>query len=355
MKGIVLHGGLGTRLRPLTYSGPKQLIQVANKPISQYVIEDLIESGIRDIAIVLGNTFPEIVMDYYGDGSRFGARFEYIFQEKPLGIAHAVSLCEEFVGNDKFVVYLGDNILQYGIKKYVSKFIERDLDSMILLKEVEDPRSFGVAKFSVDGKLVGLVEKPKDPPSKYAVIGVYMFKPIVFQAIKKLKPSWRGEYEITDTIQMLIDWGLKVGYEIIEGWWFDTGKKDDILTVNSIILDERIKDKKILGNIEESRIEGRVEIGENARIVSSHIRGPAIIGRDAEIINSYVGPYTSIGRGVKIIDSGVEYSIIMDESHIEGINIINESLIGRKTIIRKSKSGLPFVKLSLSDHSYIEL
>lgn len=218
MKGVILHGGAGTRLRPLTFSGPKQLIPVANKPVSQYVLEDLLDCGIRDTAIILGETFPELVKEHYGDGSRFGCRITYIYQGKPLGIAHAVGLTKEFVGDDKFIVYLGDNLLQYGIKEYVKYFDEHDFDAMILLKEVEDPRMFGVARFDDKGNLIRLVKKPKEPPSNYAVIGVYFFKPVVFEVIKDLKTSWRGEYEITNTIQSLLDRGYKVNYKIIEEW-----------------------------------------------------------------------------------------------------------------------------------------
>ncbi|MGC8935624.1 MAG: sugar phosphate nucleotidyltransferase, partial [Thermoproteota archaeon] len=188
MKGIILHGGAGTRLRPLTFSGPKQLIPVANKPVSQYVLEDLVSSNVKEVAIVLGETFPELVKEYYKDGSSFGARITYIYQGKPLGIAHAVKLCKDFVGNDKFVVYLGDNMLQNGIKQYLEEFLRKDYDAMVLLKEVENPGSFGVAKFDERGNLVKLVEKPKVPPSNYALIGVYFFKPVVFDVIKELKP-----------------------------------------------------------------------------------------------------------------------------------------------------------------------
>ncbi|MEM5867796.1 MAG: sugar phosphate nucleotidyltransferase, partial [Candidatus Aenigmatarchaeota archaeon] len=194
MRGIILHGGAGTRLRPLTFSGPKQLIPIANKPVSQYVLEDLISCGIKDIAIVLGEIFPELVKEHYGNGSKFGVKITYIHQGKPLGIAHAISLCKEFIGEEKFIVYLGDNLLQNGIKSYLEKFIKEDYDAFILLKEVEDPKKFGVAQFDEKGNLIKLIEKPKIPPSKYALVGVYFFKPIIFDIIKDLKPSWRGEY-----------------------------------------------------------------------------------------------------------------------------------------------------------------
>ncbi|MCX8205199.1 MAG: glucose-1-phosphate thymidylyltransferase, partial [Candidatus Nezhaarchaeota archaeon] len=241
MKGIILHGGAGTRLRPLTFSGPKQLIPVANKPVSQYVLEDIRDSGVKDVAIVLGEIYPELVREHYGDGSKFGVKITYIYQGRPLGIAHAVGLCRGFVGEDRFVVYLGDNLLQSGIKKYVEAFLSGDYDAYILLKEVDDPTRFGVAKFDQNGRLVGLVEKPKVPPSKYALVGVYFFKPVVFEVLRELKPSWRGELEITDALQLMLERGYRVGYGFVDGWWLDTGKKDDVLYANALILDERIK------------------------------------------------------------------------------------------------------------------
>jgi glucose-1-phosphate thymidylyltransferase len=328
MKGVLLHGGMGTRLRPLTYSGPKQLIPVANKPVSQYVLEDLIRTGICEISIILGETFPEFVKMHYGDGSKFGVHITYIYQGKPKGIAHAISLCKNFVGDDRFVVYLGDNLLQYGIEAYVKRFVKGDFDAFILLKDVEDPTIFGVAEFDEDGGLVRLVEKPRVPPSNFAVIGVYMFKPVVFDIIKDLKPSWRGEYEITDTIQLMLERGYKVGYDFVEGWWLDTGKKDDILYANALILDERIE-RRILGKVVNSKVIGRVFLDEGAKIVNSDIRGPCIIGKNCVIENSFIGPYTSIGDTSKVLNSSIEYSIILSEAVLEGVDRLEESLIGK--------------------------
>jgi glucose-1-phosphate thymidylyltransferase len=353
MKGVVLHGGAGTRLRPLTFSGPKQLIPVANKPVSQYVLEDLLDCGIRDIAIILGETFPELVREYYGDGSRFGCRVTYIYQGKPLGIAHAVGLCKEFVDGDKFVVYLGDNLLQYGIKRYCEEFINGDYDAYILFKEVDDPSRFGVPEFDDEGNLVRLIEKPKEPPSKYAIIGVYFFKPIIFDIIKDLRPSWRGEYEITDAIQLMLDRGYKVGYGFVEGWWFDTGKKDDILEVNAVILDERIR-RDIEGEVIDSRVEGRVSIGEGSKIVNSIVRGPSIIGRNCIIENSFIGPYTSIGDNCRIISSSIEYSVVLEGAIIEGIERLEESLIGRNVRIRRD-AGRKVINLHVGDYSELNL
>jgi len=353
MKGVILHGGAGTRLRPLTFSGPKQLIPVANKPVSQYVVEDLRDSGVKDIAIVLGETFPELVREHYGDGSGFGVRVTYVYQGKPLGIAHAVGLCRDFVEDDKFVVYLGDNLLQYGIKKYVDKFLGGGFDAMVLLKEVDDPGRFGVAEFDEGGRLVRVVEKPEVPPSRYALVGVYFFTPVVFKAIEELKPSWRGEYEITDAIQMLIDWGLSVGYEFVEGWWVDTGKKDDILAVNALILDERAK-RDVRGEVVDSRVEGRVEIGEGTRVVNSIVRGPVIIGRNCLVENSFIGPYTSVGDNARIVDSGVEYSIVMEGAVIDGVERLEESLIGRRAKVLRNRVR-NVIRLHVGDYSEVEI
>ena len=353
MKGVILHGGAGTRLRPLTFSGPKQLIPVANKPISQYALEDLRDSGIREIAIILGNVYPEKVINHYGDGSRFGVKITYIHQGEPKGIAHAVGLCKEFVAGDDFVVYLGDNLIQHGIKKYLNEFQNGEYDGYILLKEVEDPTRFGVAKFDDSGNLVDVIEKPRQPPSSYAVIGIYFFKPVVFDVIKELKPSWRGEYEITDTIRLMMQKGYKIGYSIIDGWWFDTGKKDDILQVNSIILDETIK-REIRGEVIDSRIDGRITIMEDTKIVNSTIRGPSIIGRNCIIENSYIGPYTSIGDNAKIIGSSIEYSIILKGATINGIDRLEESLIGENAKLVKSNKRNA-IKLHIGDYSEVIL
>ena len=353
MKGVILHGGAGTRLRPLTFSGPKQLIPVANKPISQYVLEDLRDSGIRDIAIILGNVYPEKVINHYGDGSRFGVKITYIHQGEPKGIAHAVGLCKEFVAGDDFVVYLGDNLIQRGIEKYLNEFQSGEYDGYILLKEVEDPTRFGVAKFDDSGRLVDVIEKPKQPPSNYAVIGIYFFKPVVFDVIKELKPSWRGEYEITDTIRLMMKKGYRIGYSVIDGWWFDTGKKDDILQVNSIILDETMK-REIRGEVIDSRIDGRVTIMEDTKVVNSTIRGPCIIGRSCLIENSYIGPYTSIGDNAKIIRSSMEYSIVLKGAIIEGIDRLEESLIGESAKLIKSHRRNA-IKLHVGDYSEVIL
>ena len=352
VKGVILHGGAGTRLRPLTFTGPKQLIPVANKPVSQYVLEDLVSAGIRDIAIILGETYPEMVREYYGNGSEFGCKITYIYQGKPLGIAHAVSLVKRFVEDERFVVYLGDNILQHGIKEHVKEFLRGDYDAFVLLKEVENPSMFGVARFK-EGRLTGFVEKPKDPPSRYAVVGVYMFKPLVFDIIKDLRPSWRGEYEITDALQLMLERRYNVGYGFVRGWWFDTGKADDILRVNAVILDERVR-RDVKGEVINSRVEGRVEVGERTRVVSSTIRGPVVIGKNCIVKDSFIGPYTSIGDNVKIISSSLEYCVVLRDTSIEGVERLEESLIGRNVELRRNKDG-SFLKLRIGDYSEVFL
>jgi glucose-1-phosphate thymidylyltransferase len=353
MKAVILHGGAGTRLRPLTFTGPKQLIPVANKPISQYVLEDLRDSAIKDIAIVLGNIYPEKVINYYGDGARFGVKITYIHQGDPKGIAHAVGLCEDFADGDDIVVYLGDNLFQNGIRKYLQEFQRGGYDCYIILKEVEDPTRFGVAKFDSNGKLVDVVEKPKQPPSNYAITGAYFFKPLIFDTITQLKPSWRGEYEITDAIRLIIQNGYRVGYGVHEGWWFDTGKKDDILFVNSVILDEGIK-PDVRGEIVDSKINGRVMVCEGTRIVKSTIRGPCIIGKNCKIENAYIGPYTSIGNNTEITDSSVEYSIVMDNVLIKEIRRLEESIIGSNAKLIK-EAEVDSIRLQVGDYSEIIL
>ena len=240
MKGIILHGGHGTRLRPLTHTGPKQLLKIANKPMSQYVLEDLRDAGIKQIAIIIGDVYPEKVKEFYGNGEKFGVNLTYVYQDNPKGIAHAISLCYDFIGTDKFVVYLGDNILRTGLLSYVKKFQSSSNDAQILLAEVENPSQFGVAKIQ-ENKILKIIEKPKDPPSNLAVIGVYFLTPKIFEIIKQLKPSWRGELEITEALQLLMDNDLQIDHDYVTGWWKDTGTPKDILHANKLILESMIQ------------------------------------------------------------------------------------------------------------------
>jgi len=334
LKGVVLHGGHGTRLRPLTHTGPKQLIPVANKPISQYVLEDLRDSGVKDIAIILGDIYPDKVKEYYGDGERFGVRLDYIYQGEPKGIAHAVGLCEGYVGDSEFVVYLGDNLLKGGVGRFARIFEDSDYDAMVLLCEVGKPQLFGVAKFDGTGRLVGLVEKPKTPPSSYALIGIYFFRPVIFDMIRKLEPSWRGELEITEAIHLLVVNGYNVQHHIVSGWWKDTGTADDILEANRLVLDDL--GTRIEGTVEDhSSIQGRVTIGSNSVVKSTAlIRGPVVIGQNSVIEgNVYVGPYTSIGNNVLVKKGEIEDSIIMDGCLIDVNERITDSIIGPNTKI----------------------
>lgn len=342
MRGVVLHGGKGTKLRPLTHTGPKQLIPVANKPISQYVLEDLKNSGIREIAIILGDTHPEKVKKYYGNGEKFGVRITYINQGKPKGIAHAVGLCKEYIQDNCFVVYLGDNLLKGGIKSLVQQFTTSSNDAMVLLCKVREPKRFGVAKFDDKGKLTKLVEKPKHPPSHYALTGIYFFKPVIFDMIQQLKPSWRNELEITEAIQLLLENGYKIDHQIVKDWWKDTGTPEDILEANRLILDELEPENK--GTIEKhALIQGRVSIGEDATVKrGSTIRGPAIIGHNSTIESDvYIGPYTSVGNYTTIKSGEIENSIIMDHCHIDIDDKITHSLVGPYSNIASSQNKRP--------------
>jgi len=359
LKGVLLHGGHGTRLRPLTHTGPKQLIKIAGKPISQWAIEDMKNSGIKDIAIVLGDLAPERVIEHYKDGKWLGINITYIYQGYPYGLAHAVYCVKDYIRDEPFVVYLGDNLVFEGIAKFVEKFEESSADAYILLVKVPDPQRFGVAKFDEKGRLVGLIEKPKKPPSPYALAGIYFFRPPnIFKAVEQLRPSWRGELEITEAIQKLIDWGYRVDYDIITGWWKDTGTPEDILEANRILLDGKTE-TKILGKVEERAvIEGRVFINKGAIIKSeATIRGPAYIGEGTVIgDDTYIGPYTSIGDGCYIEDVEIENSVIMDNVEIKDIDIrITNSIIGSYTVISKNRIKPSGVQMIIGERTKLYL
>jgi len=339
-----LHGGHGTRLRPLTHTGPKQLIPVAGKPISQYCLEDLHDAGVRDVAVILGSAWPEKVREYYGDGSKLGMRLRYIHQGEPRGLAHAVGLARDFVGQERFVVYLSDNLLKGGTAEHTRTFALGNADAMILLSKVSRPERFGVARFDTKGKLEALVEKPKQPPSPFALVGVYFFTPTVFDAIEDLKPSWRGELEITDAIQSLLSAGRDVQHRFVEGWWKDTGTPEDILEANRLILDEKLINPEIEGTVEEgAEIQGRVRLKERACIrKGSTVRGPAHIGKGTTIEpGTYIGPYTSVGNNCRIALCELEDSIVMDGCTIETKQRITNSLIGPETEILGHENALP--------------
>jgi glucose-1-phosphate thymidylyltransferase len=351
MKGLILSGGKGTRLRPLTFTQAKQLVPVANKPVLFYGIEALKEAGIREIGIVVGETKDEI-KEAVGDGKRWGIEITYIEQEEPLGLAHAVLISEEFLGREPFVMYLGDNILKSGITSLVKEFKKKKPNSLILLTEVPNPQMFGVAELR-DGKVVKLVEKPKRPMSNLALVGVYMFDFHIFDAAKSIKPSWRNELEITDAIQYLVNHGYEVHPHLVSGWWKDTGKIEDILEANRLIL-ETIS-SEIQGKIDSgSKINGKVIIEKDVLVQNSIIRGPAIIGAETEIIDSYIGPFTSIQRKCRIIRTEIEHSIIMEGSEIMDVGSrIDESLIGREVKIYKCPPKPSAYRFMVGDKSEI--
>lgn len=353
LKALILSGGKGTRLRPLTFTTAKQLIPVANKPILGYVIDQTSQAGITDTGIIIAPETGEYVKDYVKDGSAWGINVTYMPQE-PLGLAHAVKTARNFLEDEPFVMCLGDNLLGEGITGLVDKFNMEKLDALILLKEVENPGAFGVAVLDEKGNVIKLIEKPKEPPSNLALVGVYIFSSRIHEAIDRIKPSWRNELEITDAIQELINMGCNVKSEILNSWWLDTGKKDDILTANSIVLDEYIKNE-IHGSVDnKSKVTGRVKIDRDSVVINSIIRGPAAIGRNAHIENSFIGPYTSIGDNTKIVDSSIEHCVILDNAQVRGIERLEDSLIGKDVKVLKNNSHKA-LKLMIGDYSEIEV
>ncbi|MBO8175049.1 MAG: glucose-1-phosphate thymidylyltransferase [Thermococcus sp.] len=352
MKALILSGGHGTRLRPLTYSQQKQLIPVANKPVLFYAIEDVIEAGIHDIGIIIGPNAEQVkktVMSVEWDAS-----IKFIYQGEPLGLAHAIKVARDYLGDDDFVMYLGDNILREGIVRHLEHFKKGDFDASILLCEVPNPQQFGVAELSEDGKTIKrLIEKPKVPPSNLALVGIYFFKPIIHEAVKHLKPSWRGELEITDAIQWLIDHGYKVGWTKVTGWWKDTGKPEDILDANRLILDDIERDIRVETR---AKIIGRVVIEEGTEIdENTVIKGPAIIGKNCKIRNAYIGPYTSIGNNCVIENTEIEDSVILEGSEIRCGGRIVESLIGRNVKILEQNNHPIGRRLIIGDNSQLTL
>ena len=342
MKGLILSGGHGTRLRPLTHTGPKQLIPLANKPSILYCLEDLRDAGITNIGVTLGDILPEKVKELLGDGSTYGVKVTYIVQGYPSGIAHAILCAESFIGGDPFCVYLGDNVLKGGIRPMVEEFLAARHDAEVMLCHVPNPEIFGVAELDSNGDIVSLVEKPKAPRSDLALVGIYLLRENIFPIIRGLKPSWRNELEITEAIENLRKQGGRIKAHIVKGWWKDTGKPEDILEANRLLIDDL--ERRIEGSVEDgARVEGRVRVGPGTSVKSgSVIRGPSIIGRDCVIgPDTYVGPYTSIGDHSRIVRADIESSIVIGECEIEGTNKIINSLIGRHTTIRSAGNRLP--------------
>lgn len=338
MKGLILCAGKGTRMRPITYSLPKQLIPVANRPVIHYAFESFRQAGITELGIVVSDNRKDIE-PLLGDGAEWGMTFTYIDQPETRGIAHAVLCAEEFVGDDTFLLYLGDNLLEKGVGGLVDAYHRGGQDAAIMLKEVPEPQHFGVAEVKGD-KIVSIKEKPRKPKSNLAVIGVYIFNPKVFEAAKSIKPSARGELEITDTISKLIEMGCEVTHHVVDGWWKDTGQKSDMIEANRALLNavRGVIEGKVDG---DSVIEGEVIVDAGAEVTGSRISGPAIIGRESRIVNSYIGPYTSIGDNVRVENSEIENSIVMSGATISGLDMrIESSLIGRKARIEKT-AGRP--------------
>ena len=352
MKGLILSGGKGTRLRPITHTSAKQLVPVANKPVLFYGIEALVAAGIADIGIITGETGPEVV-EAVGDGARFGARVTYIPQSAPLGLAHAVLTARDFLGDDRFVMYLGDNLILDGVVGLVEEFERSAPDALILLARVPEPQRFGVAELQ-QGRVVRLVEKPSRPQSDLALVGVYLFSPLVHQAIDRITPSARGELEITDAIQRLIDDGCCVVPHVIEGWWKDTGRLADMLEANRIILDSLTA--RVEGEIGANvQLEGKVVVEKGAQLRDCVVRGPAIIGENTVIEDAYVGPFTSIYYGCVVRRAEIEHSIVLENSRIEDVDRIESSLIGKECVVTRSPVRPRALKVMLGDHSRLEL
>lgn len=356
MKAIILSGGKGTRLRPLTHTGAKQLVPVANKPILWYGIESIVEAGITDIGIIISPETGEEVQAKTGDGSRFGAQITYILQDKPAGLAHAVKVAQPFLGDSSFVMYLGDNLVQSEMALFLEQFQLHSLNALTLLCPVPNPSAFGVAEVDENGKLLRLVEKPKVPPSNLALVGIYIFSPEIHEAIAAIQPSARGELEITDAIQQLIDWQKSVEARQIRGWWLDTGKKDDLLEANRVILDTCLE-ASVKGDVDaQSQVIGRVQIGEGTKVINSTIRGPVTIGNDCHLENCFIGPYSSVADQVTLIETDLEHSVILQGAKVEGIHKrIVDSVIGQRAHLKEAPRRPKALRFMIGDDCQIEV
>ena len=353
MKALVLSGGAGTRLRPITHTSAKQLVPVANKPVLFYGLEAIRDAGVTEVGIIVGDTAAEIEAAV-GDGSELGISVTYIRQDAPLGLAHCVLIAHDFLGDDDFVMYLGDNFIIGGITELVQEFREGTYDAQILLTKVDNPSQFGVAELGPHGGVTTLVEKPKQPKSDLALVGVYMFRPVIHDAVRAIKPSARGELEITDALQWLIDEGRDVRPHLVTGYWKDTGRLEDMLECNRKVLES--VEPLVLGSVDaDSQLIGRVVVEQGAVIERSTVRGPAIIGRDSVVRDTYVGPFTSIYFGCTLEDTEIEHSIVLEESTIRGVGRIEDSLIGKQVEVSPS-SALPRAhRLMLGDHSRVSI
>lgn len=356
MKGLILSGGKGTRMRPITHTAAKQLLPVANKPIIYYGIEALKSAGISDIGIIISPETGEDVKACVGDGSRWNIKVTYILQDQPLGLAHAVKTARPFLGEDTFVMYLGDNLIKDGVAPLVERFNKGTSDAFILLKEVANPSSFGVAQLNGNGRILCLEEKPQNPKSNLALVGVYLFNKNIHTAIDQIKPSRRGELEITDAIQQLISTNFHVDSHILGSWWLDTGKKDDMLEANRVVLDE-MTDVSMLGTTKgDSRISGRVHVGKGSVLKDCIVRGPAVIGEDCVLENSYVGPFTSIGDRAHVSHAEIEHCILRENCQILDFHgRIEDSLIGVNVELTRSNNRPVAFRLMIGDDSKVEV
>jgi glucose-1-phosphate thymidylyltransferase len=355
LKGLVLAGGRGTRLRPLTHTAAKQLVPVANRPILFYVLDNIKAAGITDVGVIICPETGAAVQSAVGDGARWGINVKYMVQDQPLGLAHAVQVARPYLGQSAFVMYLGDNLIGTGISEFCAEFDGSGADAMILLKAVATPSAFGIAEVDGDGRVKRLVEKPKQPKSNLALVGIYVFSPRIHDAIAHIKPSWRGELEITDAIQALLDDGSKVLSHRIEGWWLDTGKKDDLLTANTVVLDEWIQ-REIGGHIDEqSVVTGRVQLGKGSKVVRSKIRGPVVIGDNVHIEDSFIGPFTSIADGCRITASVLEHCVFLEHATVKGVDRLEDSLIGKNSAVIKEMNTHQAYRLMIGDDSEVLL
>src|SRR4051794_22176026 len=352
LKGLILSGGRGTRLRPITFTSAKQLVPVANKPVLFYGIEAMAEAGIREIGIIIAPETGDEIREVTGDGSRFGVELTYIVQDEPAGLAHAVLTAEPFLGDAPFVMYLGDNLLQGGIAELVGRFESSQPDALILLTPVADPQQYGIAELDGDGGVARLVEKPPEPRSDLALVGVYMFTALIHEAARAIRPSARGELEITDAIQWIVDEGHRVDPHVVRGWWKDTGRLEDMLEANRLILDTI--ERRIDGELHEAQVDGRVIVEAGARLENATVRGPAVIGAGAVVRNAYIGPYTAIGRRCEIDGAEVEHSILLEGSSIRGLDgRMESSLLGRDVAISRTTTQPRAYRFMVGDQSEI--
>jgi glucose-1-phosphate thymidylyltransferase len=353
LKGLILSGGKGTRLRPITHTSAKQLVPVANKPVLFYGLEAMADAGIREVGVIVAPETGDEIRAAAGDGASFGLSISYIEQDAPLGLAHAVLTAEPFLGGSPFVMYLGDNLLRDGIHELVDTFRSEEPDALILLTPVTDPQNYGVAELR-DGRVARLVEKPKQPDTNLALVGVYMFTPQVFDAARSIEPSGRGELEITDAIQTLVDRGLRVDPHIVHGWWKDTGRVEDMLEANRLILDDL--DERLDGELVDSRVEGRVVVERGARLERATVRGPAIVGAGSRVTDAYIGPYTAIGDGVEIRNAELEHSIVLSGSSVHDLDSrIEASLIGRNVRIGRGPALPRAYRFVVGDNAEIQI